>query len=128
MHSIDKTFFVLLLLSLAVLTGCKSSGSLDTPSTVSDNSGTNNTKGTLTITWDAPKTNTDGSPAMVAGYNIYVGTASGFYTAVSDVGNVTSHTVSDLSLTERTYYIAITAYDTSGNESDFSNEVIRTVP
>ena len=39
-----------------------------------------------------------------------------------DVGNVTSHTLSGLSL-ETTHYIAVTTVDTDGNESWYSNEV-----
>jgi uncharacterized repeat protein (TIGR02543 family) len=58
----------------------------------------------------------------VAGYQIYYGTASRNYGHSIDVGNVTAYAL--LGLTQGvTYYIALTAYDSSNNESAFSNEV-----
>ena len=62
--------------------------------------------------------------ADLAGYKVYYGTASRSYGAPIDVGNTTSHTVTGLSST--TYFFAVTAYDTSGNESGYSVEVSKT--
>jgi hypothetical protein len=56
------------------------------------------------------------------GYRIYYGTAPGSYSYTKQVGNITSYTLEDLSDCAR-YYIVVSAYDTSGNESDYSNEV-----
>ena len=70
----------------------------------------------LTLAWD-PNTEND-----LAGYNVYYGIASSDYGFVINVGNVTDYTVTDLE-PETQYYFAITAYDTSWNESDFSVEV-----
>ena len=75
----------------------------------------------VTITWD-PNTESD-----LAGYKVYYGTSSGNYSANEDAGNQTHHTLSNL-VSGQTYYISITAYNTSGNESDKSVEVIYTVP
>lgn len=75
----------------------------------------------VTLTWD-PNTEAD-----LAGYKIYYGTSSGNYSANVDAGNQTYHTLSNL-VSGQQYYISITAYDTSGNESTNSNEVIYTVP
>jgi len=58
----------------------------------------------------------------LAGYVIYYGTASRSYRWMVDVGNVTTYTLTGLT-PGVTYFIAATAYDTSDNESDFSNEV-----
>lgn len=58
----------------------------------------------------------------LAGYRIHYGTASGSYTSRVDVGNVTAYMVSGLADGIR-YYFAATAYDTSANESGYSNEV-----
>jgi hypothetical protein len=70
--------------------------------------------------------NTDGSSLTgLAGYKVYYGTSSGFYTTVIDAGNVTAYTINNIA--SGTYYFAITAYDTSGNESDFSDEVVKIV-
>lgn len=70
---------------------------------------------TASLTWDA------NSESDLSGYRIYWGTASGVYGNVEDVGNVTNGTVTiDAS---GTWYFAVTAYDTSNNESDFSSEI-----
>lgn len=75
----------------------------------------------VSLKWDA---NTESD---LAGYNIYVSIRSRDYTnddtKTYDVGNVTTYTVTDL-IVGTTYYFAATAYDTSGNESDHSNELI----
>jgi hypothetical protein len=73
-----------------------------------------------TLAWDS---NTESD---LAGYRIHYGTVSGRYTTSIDVHNVTSYTLTGL--TEgQTYYLAASAYDTSGNSSGFSNEVQYTV-
>jgi hypothetical protein len=65
----------------------------------------------------------DPSPSPeVVGYRIYSGAASGNYTNSLLVGNVTTHTVPGLA-SGVAYFFAVTALDTSGLESDFSNEV-----
>lgn len=60
----------------------------------------------------------------LAGYRIHYGTAPGNYSTTVDVGNTTTYTVNGLASGMR-YYFAITAYDTSGNESGFSQEISR---
>jgi hypothetical protein len=70
----------------------------------------------VTLTWDA---NTEPD---LAGYRIYHGTGSGVYPNVSDVGNTTTATISNLTAGQ-TYYFAVTAYDTEGLESGYSNQV-----
>jgi hypothetical protein len=75
------------------------------------------------LAWDAPTTNSDESPLTdLAGYIIYYGTASGTYDHSIDVKNVTAYTLTGLTQGQ-TYYIASKAYDTSNNQSGFSNEV-----
>jgi hypothetical protein len=74
----------------------------------------------VTLTWD-PNSETD-----LAGYEIYYGTSSGNYQWNIDVGNVTTYTVNSLN-TGVTYYFAATAYNTTGLESGYSNEVVYTV-
>ena len=71
----------------------------------------------VTLTWD-PNSEPD-----LAGYEIYYGTASGNYQWKINVGNVTAYTVNNLD-TGRTYYFAATAYNTKGQESGYSNEVV----
>lgn len=61
----------------------------------------------------------------VAGYKVYYGLASRTYTTSINTGKTTSYTLSGLAT--GTYYFAVTAYDLSGNESAFSNEVSKSV-
>ncbi len=75
----------------------------------------------VTVAWDANKEDN------LAGYTIYCGTASGNYDNSVDVGNNTQHTFSNLQAGV-TYYIAATAYNTNHSESDYSHELIYTVP
>ena len=70
----------------------------------------------VTLSWEA------GSEPDLAGYKIHYGTASNSYTVHIDVSNVTTYTVTGLTAGQ-TYYFAATAYDSSGNESEYSNSV-----
>ena len=56
------------------------------------------------------------------GYNFYYGTTSGDYHTKIDVGDTLNFQV--LNFADSVYYVAATAYDSVGNESEFSNEVI----
>ncbi len=79
--------------------------------------------GTISLSWEAETTNADGSSLTdLAGYRIYYGTSPGVYTESVDVGNETTYTLIGLNRGQ-TYYVALTAYDTSLNESEFSTEV-----
>lgn len=69
----------------------------------------------INLAWNAsPDTN-------AVGYYVYYGGASRHYTNKFSVGNATTATVSGL-VENATYYFSATAYDSSGDESDFSNE------
>lgn len=78
--------------------------------------------GTANLTWNA-STESD-----LAGYKVYRGTASGTYGAPLTTlpKTMTSYTTTGL-LTGTTYFFVITAYDSSGNESTFSNEVSKSI-
>jgi hypothetical protein len=78
--------------------------------------------GTLTMAWDAPTTYTDGSaipPGAITGYTLYLGTTSGVYPIVRDVGLVTQATVTGLN-DGLAYYAVVTAYDSAHQESAVS--------
>ncbi len=66
----------------------------------------------------------------VAGYFVYYDTAPGYYQQnwgdAVNVGNVTTHVVTNLSPGVR-YYFAVTAYDAAGRQSWFSNEVSKLI-
>ena len=63
----------------------------------------------------------------VAGYKIHYGPASRTYNQVIDARNVTTGTVSNLIAGTR-YFFALTAYNSQGLESDYSNELTYFVP
>lgn len=75
----------------------------------------------VTLAWD-PNPEPD-----VSSYVVYYGTNSRAYPNSTNVGNVTTATVYGLK-EGRTHYFAITARNTSGLESDFSNEVTNAIP
>jgi len=77
------------------------------------------TTNSATLQWGA------NSESDLAGYKVYQGTTVGSYGLSSDVGKVTTYTSSNLQA-GLTYYFAVTAYDTSGNESPPSIEVSKT--
>lgn len=82
--------------------------------------------GVATLRWQAPTQNVDGSPLTdLASYRIYYGSTSRSYTDQRDVA--ASATRADFQLAAGTYYFAMTALDGQGNESDYSNEVVRVV-
>lgn len=82
-----------------------------------------------TLTWKAPTKNEDGTRLKdLEGYKVYYGTESKKYKASYDVKNVTEYNLDDL-IDWHTYYLAVTAYDTSGNESPYSEEIyIKKIP
>lgn len=75
--------------------------------------------GSATLTWNAV------TGAAVSGYKVYVGEAPRLYTRTMTMGNVTSSTVSGLTV-GRTYYFTVTAYNGAG-ESTPSNEVSKSI-
>jgi len=79
--------------------------------------------GSVTLAWQAPTDNEDGTPLTdLAGYRVYYGEVSGTYTNFVTVGNSPNVSIGSLPL-DKTLYFAVKAFDTSGNESTFSNEV-----
>jgi hypothetical protein len=82
--------------------------------------------GEVDLSWQAPTTNEDGTPLTdLAGFTVYYYDTSGGWASPignQDVGNVTAATMTVPS--QGNVYFIVTAYDTSGNESGPSNEVV----
>ncbi len=81
----------------------------------------------VTLSWSSPSLNADGTPLAgdLAGFIVYYGQGTGNYTESIDIGDVTSVSVS--ALTQDTWCFTVTAYDSVGNESDFSEETCKTI-
>jgi hypothetical protein len=80
--------------------------------------------GSATLTWTPPLTNTDGSTLSdLAGYHVYYGTTAANLDHNVTLANagLSSYVVSNLSI--GTWYFAMTAYNSSGAESDRSSVV-----
>ena len=78
---------------------------------------------TVTLAWDA---NTEPD---LAGYKVYWGRSSGHYdnTPVPTVAPSANPTFITPALPNGTWYFAVTAYNTAGLESGYSNEVSKTI-
>ncbi|NUO80187.1 T9SS type A sorting domain-containing protein [candidate division KSB1 bacterium] len=59
----------------------------------------------------------------LAGYKVYIGEKPKQYNTVVNVGKRTRYSLDSLPR-DKTYYLAVTAYDASGNESAHSQEVV----
>ena len=80
---------------------------------------------TATLNWTPPTQNMDGSPITnLAGYKVLYGSSSGQYSQALSVPAATMTSVAIEALEAgRTWYFTVKAVNSSGVESDFSNEV-----
>jgi hypothetical protein len=82
----------------------------------------------VTLSWEAPDENTDGSALTnLAGYRIYYGANADDLSQVINIPGVgmTTYVIDDLP--SGTYYFSIRAYNTQGAESALSNIVSDTI-
>lgn len=117
---------------LLTLTGLAMAGCLekvDPISNVESFSPAGAGSGSVTLIWQPPTENADGTPLMdLSGYTIYVGTDSNSYDLREirlDNPGLTAYVLENLE--PGTYYIAATAFNSSGVESHYSGEIVRTV-
>ena len=84
--------------------------------------------GSATLSWTPPTQNSDGSPLTdLAGYKIYYGNESGNYHTSIQIDNPGIAIYVVEYLTPNTYYFVLTAINSSGVESNFSNEASKQV-
>ena len=84
--------------------------------------------GTARVSWSQPDQNEDGSPLTdLAGYRIYYGNAPGDYDNTITIDNsfMSSYLIENLG--ESDWYFAMTAFNSLGIESDYSDEVYTTI-
>jgi len=78
----------------------------------------------VTLQWDAPTENVDGSALSdLKGYKVHYGQESNSYEDTIEIANpgLTTYVVDNLP--SGTYYFAVTAYNSNGHESTLSGEV-----
>jgi len=75
----------------------------------------------LKVSWNAC------ADSDLDGYYVYYGTQSGRYDSIVPVKNNTSCIISQVQ-EGYTYYVSVTSFDLSGNESSFSSEVYTQIP
>ena len=79
------------------------------------------------MSWLAPTTNADGSTLMdLRGFRVYHGTAPQTYGTPVDIADPAARSYTFQNLATGTHYFAVSAYDTSLNESALSIEVSKT--
>lgn len=115
---LKKTIYSFTLISLIIiLAGCGGGVSVGNNSSAT---------GSVALEWNIPTSYVDGTPTLgPVGFKVYYGTSSRSYTNTVDVKEATRCIIGSLS--PGNYYFAITAYDTSGIESDFSAELRTTI-
>ena len=87
------------------------------------------TGGSLTLSWDAPTSNTDGTVLTnLSGYQIQYGTSAAALTQSIRIENpgISTYVVSNLA--SGTWYFTISAYNTAGTSSPPSSTVMGVIP
>jgi hypothetical protein len=84
--------------------------------------------GSANLSWTVPTENTDGSPLTnLAGSHIYYGTSAGVWTSTIAVLDATQTSYVVSGLASGTYYFAIVAFNTAGDDSPQSNMASKTI-
>lgn len=129
LNHMKQTQYLIYLISIFILllSGCGDIGS-SSPSGRYPYHGSSpeNTGISVTLSWEAPVINQDGSPLTdLSGYIIYYGTSPGYYEKSVNVGNNREVMIDHLS--SGSWCCAVTAYDYAGNESTYSTELCMTL-
>jgi hypothetical protein len=86
------------------------------------------TTGSANLSWTVPTENTDGSPLTnLAGFHIYYGTSSGNWTSTITVLDATQSSYAVSGLASGTYFFAIVAFNTAGEDSPQSDVASKTI-
>jgi len=122
-----KTLFGAVFIIMAMtLAGCGGGGGAVSGSGGGGGGTGGSVASSVTLDWVAPVSNTDGTTDIdLQGFKVYYGTTSGDYSNSVDVGNVTECVIGSLST--GTYYFVVVAYDSTGTESNPSNEISKTI-
>ena len=84
--------------------------------------------GSMTVAWTPPTTNTDGTPLTnLKGYRVKYGTSASNLSLEIDLPNPGITSVMIEGLAPGTWYVSVTAYNTSNAESDLSQVVSKVI-
>jgi Putative Ig domain len=84
--------------------------------------------GSASLPWTAPTENTDGTPLTnLAGYHIYYGTSEGAWTSTITILDATETSYVVAGLAPGTYYFAVVAFNSTGEDSADSNVGTKTI-
>jgi hypothetical protein len=114
-------------LALAALVGgCRDPGPGAAPTTPAQSP--SGGPGTATLSWEAPTTNTNGTPLTdLAGYRIYYGSSAEHFDHSVKIGTIGLQTYVIDDLEPGTWYFAVMAVAANGAESNLSNMVVKTI-
>ena len=85
--------------------------------------------GSVTLSWQAPTLNEDGTPITnLTGYVVHYGQSPGQYSETLSLPSATLTSVAIEDLTPATWYFAVKAVNAAGAQSGFSNEAWKTIP
>jgi Fibronectin type III domain len=109
----------------ALLSGCNDPG----PGSASTNSAPSGSgSGSVTLSWEAPTSNTNGTPITdLSGYRIYYGPSPNDLSQTVEITSVGIQTYVLDDLPSGTWYFAVMALSSSGNDSPLSNVVAETI-
>jgi hypothetical protein len=108
-----------------LLSACKDPGPATPPAAAGTAS---NTSGAATLSWEAPTSNTNGSPLTdLAGYRIYYGSAPGELTQTIQISSIGLQTYVIDGLEPGKWYFAIVAVAKNGVESSLSNIAMKSI-
>jgi len=113
---------------LFLLNGCGATGESSGSSSSSGVSNVPKGDGTALVSWTPPTENTDNSTLSdLAGFKIHYGTFPGEYEEAITINNpgLTSYLIEDLGASD--WFFAMTAFNSSGIESAYSEEMFKTI-
>lgn len=85
-------------------------------------------KGSATLSWTAPTSNSDGSALTdLAGYHIYYGTSAGSLSNMVNIASPSTLTYVIGNLSIGTWYFAVAAYTNTGLQGGMSNVGSKTI-
>ena len=121
------TTLLLIMVTSLLLTACGGGSGSDGSDSPALGGGTS---GQAMLSWIAPSTRADNSHLAlndVEGFRVYYGTSASSLVLLADLNDnsITEYTTD--AMPSGSYFFAVTAYDTDGNESGFSNVINKDV-